>query len=388
MTTRRCLVFLPLCLACGAGGERGSDGYTSEALAAYRRAIPAQGRLLAAEPEGARTGALARAGDAELAAFGVELARSVNRPVLALVGALRALSELEPSSFDRAQRRFVWGPWDNERGVGKVALLVTKNGAGAELEYSYLLVRTLGDDLDTATPVIIGGATPDPSDPELGVGVALWDVEASSAFDAENGGLPGSAGRGRFVTLFGRHTADEGDARFNLAAFRRFVPGDVEDGADAAPVDADYFYGGFESQEGPRIDFVESDVLTNVCAADTGSCFGSAAAASSEIERFEYGAYFVDRGLGRAEVQLSEGDLPAPTRFVECWSSALARTSFQVEASGAMVETLENGSCTAPTDQSAAELGLPALDDIDRGLLSLMSCAAELGAIGCPLAPP
>jgi hypothetical protein len=48
-----------------------------------------------------------------------------------------------------------------------------------------------------------------------------------------------------------------------------------------------------------------------------------------------------------------------------------------------MMETLENGSCTAPADQSAVELGIPTLDDIDPELLGLMSCAAENGLIGC-----
>jgi len=48
-----------------------------------------------------------------------------------------------------------------------------------------------------------------------------------------------------------------------------------------------------------------------------------------------------------------------------------------------MVETLENGSRTAPADQSAADLGVPTLDDVDRTLLGLMRCAAENGQIGC-----
>jgi hypothetical protein len=385
MKKRGCLLFLPaVCLACGAEDQAVGDDYTSATLAAYRRAIPEQERLVATEPGVAQTGALTRAGDAVLAAYGVQFARSVNRPVRALVSALRALSELEPSSFDLAARRFVWGPWQNERGVGKVALVITQNEADADFQYSFVLVRTPGDAIDAGTPVILGGATPDPSDPELGVGVVLWDVEANRDFETDNGGETDSAGRGRFVTAFGHDAAEEGELYFNLAAFRGFVPGDAEAGEEAEPVDVDYFYGGFQGTDGTDIDFVDSDIFANVCGDSTESCFGSAATPSPEIERFEYGAYFVNRGLGRAEVHLSEGDLTAPAHFVECWNPALTRTSFQVETSGAMVETLENGSCSAPADQSAAELGLPTLDDIDRGLLSLMSCAAENGAIGCP----
>jgi hypothetical protein len=48
-----------------------------------------------------------------------------------------------------------------------------------------------------------------------------------------------------------------------------------------------------------------------------------------------------------------------------------------------MMETLENGSGAAPADQSAADRGIPTLDDIDPALLGLTRCAAENGLIGC-----
>src|SRR5688572_5106763 len=149
MNQRSCSLLVPaLFLACG-GEEAAPAGadYTSEALAEYRRAIPDPERLVATEPGLSQSGALTRAGDAVLATYGVGFARSVNRPVRALVATLRALSELEPSSFDLAQRRFVWGPWDNQRGVGKVALIVSKNEPGADFAYSYQLLRLPGDDL-------------------------------------------------------------------------------------------------------------------------------------------------------------------------------------------------------------------------------------------------
>ncbi len=350
-------------------------------LTAYRRAIPAQDRLLASEPGIEQTGALTRRGDAQLARYGVEFARSVNRPVRALVATLRALSDLEPSHFDSEHRRLVWGPWDNVRGPGQVALVVEENAPSADFQYSYLLVRTMDGELESATPVIVGGATPDAADPNLGAGVALWDVELNRAFEEQHGGDAAAAGHGRFVTLFGHDIAEDGEAYFNLAAFRNFVPAD---GDEASPLDVDYFYGRFDGRSGTRIDFVDSDVLANICATSTDSCFASPATPSAQIERFEYDAFFVDRGLGRAEVRLSEGDLAQAARFVECWSPSLERTSFQVEESGSMVETLENGSCTAPADQSASELGIPSLDDIDPELLGVMSCAAENGVIGCP----
>jgi len=378
------LVLLPaFCFACGSGDDaEGSDTYSSETLAAHRRALPSEERLSASEPELSQTGAQTRPGSTVLASFGVDLARNVNRPVRALVRALRAISELEPSYYDLAERRFVWGPWEHERGVGKLALVVAENEAGADFAYSYMLVRTPGDSLDDATPVILGGATPDAADPDLGVGVALWDVEANRAFEADNGGDTESTGRGRFVTLFGHDTAAEGEAYYNLAAFRDFVPDDAD--AGETPIDVDYFYGRFQGTDDVRVDFLDSDVLANLCGTSSESCFEDAAPASAGTERFEYGAYFVNRGLGRAEVRLSEGDLAAPARFVECWDTAFQQTSFQMEASGSMLEMRENGSCAAPTDQSAAELGLPTLDDVDAELLTVMGCAAENGLVGCP----
>jgi hypothetical protein len=385
MKRHGCLVLLPaFCFACGGDDDttRG-DTYSSETLAAHRRAIPTEERLVASEPQLSQTGAQTRPGSTVLAAYGVDLARAVNRPVRALVWALRAISELDPSYYDLAERRFVWGPWAHERGVGKVALVVAENEPGADFTYSYMLVRTPGDTLDDATPVILGGATPDAADPDRGVGVALWDVEANHTFEVDNGGDTESTGRGRFVTLFGHDTAAEGEAHYNLAAFRDFVPDDAEP-SQTGPIDVDYFYGRFQGSDGARVDFLDSDVLANICGASSESCFEDAAPASTGTERFEYGAYVLNHGLGRAEVRLSEGDLAAPTRFVECWDTAFQQTSFQMEASGSMVEMRQDGSCAAPTDQSAAELGLPTLDDVDAELLTVMGCAAENGLVGCP----
>jgi hypothetical protein len=309
--------------------------------------------------------------------------------VRALVTTLRAIAALPPSQFDAARRAFVWGPWEHERGVGQVALVVAENPAGADFRYGYLLLRSTDASLDEATAVISGGSTPDADDPEHGVGVALWDVDADRQFEIEHGGADGGArARGRFVTLFGHEASDQGESYFNLAVFRNFVPDDaVRGNADAEPLDVDYFYGRFAGEGGLQLDFVDSDVLANICATDVESCFADAPPASPSAERFEYNAFFVNRGVGRAEARLSEGDLDRSARFVECWNPGLRRTSFQVEGAGAnagtMMETLENGSCAAPADQSALDLGIPTLDDIDPALLGLMSCAAENGLIGC-----
>jgi hypothetical protein len=390
MRLRTGILLLGLLPACS-GNEEGasSDGYDADTLAAYLSAIPEQERLLAAVPALDEPGALSIAGDAVLGAHGVEFARSVNRPVRALVATLRAITSLPPTQFDAAGRKFVWGPWKHERGVGQVALVIAQNPAGADFRYGYLLLRSTDGSLEGATPVISGGSTPDADEPERGVGVALWDVDADRQFELDHGSADGAErGRGRFVTLFGHEAAEQGDSYFNLAVFRNFVPEEaLREDAAAEPLDVDYFYGRFDGEGGMRLDFVDSDVRANLCGTDVESCFAGAPPASPGAERFEYNAFFVNRGAGRAEARLSEGDLDRSARFVECWNPGLRRSSFQVEGTGVnagmMMETLENGGCAAPADQSAVEIGIPTLDDIDPALLGVMSCAAENGLIGC-----
>jgi hypothetical protein len=388
MRLRAGISVLGLLSACG-GDDEGPPGasYEADTLAAYLRAIPEQDRLLTGVPTLDEPKALTSPGDAVLGAYGVEFARSVNRPVRALVATLRAIVSLPPTRFDAAGQRFLWGPWEHEDGVGHVALVIAENPAGADFQYTYLLLRSGDSTLEGATPVISGGSTPDADDPERGVGVALWDVDADRQFEIDQGAADiADRGSGRFVTLFGHEASAQGDSYFNLAVFRNFVPEQAaQENADGEPLDVDYFYGRFEGDL--RLDFVDSDVLANICAEDVASCFGDTPTASPSAERFEYNAFFVNRGVGRAEARLSQGDLEQSARFVECWNPGLRRTSFQVEGTGAnvgiMMETLENGTCAAPADQSALDLGIPTLDDIDPALLGVMSCAAENGLIGC-----
>jgi hypothetical protein len=381
----RAIIILPLIAACsGENASEPRDSYRDETLAEYLQALPDQERLSADLPTALDTpGALTQPGNAVLAAQGVAFARDVNRPVRILVAALRRITSFPPTRFDAAEQKFVWGPWDNENGAGKVALYVQKNAARADFEYSYALLRSAGDDLAHASAVIAGGATPDPQDRFRGVGVALWDLEANHAFDAAHGAAPEGQGRGRFVTLFGHHTQASGAAAFNVAVFRDFVP-EREPGAAAnpEPLDVDYFYGRLIGTDGQRVDFVDSQVLADLCDTSADSCFEHDRV-SDAAERFDFDAFFIQRGLGRAEARLSEGDLNGPVRVIECWNAGLDRTSFQIGTDADMVETMENGSCAGPTARSASELGLPTLEDVDPAMLSAMSCAAERGLIGC-----
>jgi hypothetical protein len=390
MRIRSLLVLPVLALACsGESQSQPHAAYSEATLAEYLQAMPDQERLSANLPTAQDTpGALTQAGNAVLAAQGVAFARAVNRPVRTLVTTLRLITAFKPSFFDAEAKKFVWGPWDNEDGVGQVALYVQKNGPGADFEYSYALLRAATADLEDATPVIAGGTTPDPDDRFRGVGVTLWDLEANHQFDLAHDPAAGEGrGRGRFVTLFGHQTAEGGDGAFNLAVFRSFVAErELGAAADPEPIDVDYFYGRWMSNDGVRVDFVDSEVLADLCDASAESCFENDAVADAD-ERLEYDAFFINRGLGRAEARVSAGDLSAPVRVIECWNPGLNRTSFQIGTDGAnggeMVETMENGSCAAPADQSPSALGLPTLDGVEPALLEAMSCAAERGLSAC-----
>ena len=387
MRNRAILLLPTLVFACG--GEPppdAGDPYETSTLATYLQALPELDRLSAGVPTADDIpGALTHAGDAVLAAEGVRFARAINQPVRRLVIALRDIVAFPPTRFDATRREFLWGPWSNPGQLGKAALVVRENEPGSDFEYSYALVRATKSDLSDATPVISGGSTPDAENPNHGVGIALWDLEADHDFVLahDSSAANSEAGRGRFVTLFGHRAASAGDALFNVAVFRDFVPERTLEQSEApGPLDIDYFYGRFQGADGMRVDFVDSDVLADLCDTSADTCFEHDVVADSD-EHFDYNAYFVNRGLGRAEARLSEGDLEASVHLVECWSPTLDRTSFQIETDGAMVETMENGGCAAPTDQSPSELGLPELHDVDPALLRAMSCAAEHGLIGC-----
>lgn len=381
----RIAAWLPLVtLACG-GDPVEQPTYDSASLAEYRQAIPLEERLVSGVPAAtSQPFALVAPVRTVLAGQAVGFARAVNGPARALVAVLREIVDQPPTSFDASRRAFMWGPWPSDTGVGQVSVVITKNEPGADFAYSYALERSSDADPDTRWSVIVGAATPDPDSSERGVGVALWDLALDSAFELEHDpSYVADSGRtGRVVMLFG-HAAGSRAAAFNVALFRDFLPAAV-DRSDAAmdPINVDYFYGHFEGDQGVVVDFVDSEVFADLCDAAPDSCF-ERDVVDDAPERFGFNAFFVNRGLGRAEARLSEGDLAQAVSMVECWSSDLRQSSFSVGVPGDMVETVSNGSCATPADQSATELGLPTLGDIDPALLEAMSCAAENGSIGC-----
>jgi hypothetical protein len=360
-------------------------GYDSGTLESFLKAIPEEARLVNDVPAASAVpGALRSGHGAILAREGVELARAVNEPARLLVRALRTLVELPPTLFDSEKRQFVWGPWDNDQGVGDVFVYIQENAAGDDFKYSYALARTMDGDLATAAAVIWGAATPDAADDDKGVGVTLWDLEANAAFEIEHDMSAPDGGRGRFVMLYGHQAQGSEEAYFNVTVFREFVPSD-EPNRD--PADIDYFYGRFIDGSGNSIDVVEAEVRADICDASsntsgrpTQACFDDDSVADLD-ETFGFVSLFINRGAGRAEATVTGGDVMADVRVEECWDASIDQTFLHVVSGSSSVET---GACPAPTDQPIATLGLPSLATLDPALVETMSCAAEHGVAGCP----
>jgi hypothetical protein len=366
-------------VACSAAPEADYDPAT---LDAYLSALPQESRLSADAPSSVgSTGALTYGGNAVLAVESARFARNVNTPAVELVRALRKIVRLPPSSYDSSKREFSWGPWDNEDGFGKVSLYIRQNEETADFRYSYALVRTVGNDVAGAAPVIWGAATPDPDDEEKGVGISLWDIEANKAFEREHDPAfkaDEQHGSGRFVMLYGHQEEGQREAFFNVAVFRNFVAADAEVATTAA--DLDYFYGRVIESGNTVIDFFDSEVSADLCDSSADSCFENDEVAD-ENESLDFLAVFVNRGVGRAEATVHDGNLSAPVSLVECWDATFDRTFIHMDSGGAVV--VDDGSCQAPMDQSMASLGLPSLSTIDTSLLSALDCVAQHGVDSC-----
>jgi hypothetical protein len=365
-------------VACSAAPESEYDPAT---LAAYLSALPEESRLSVDAPAAGSTGALTWGGNAALALESARFARNVNAPAVALVRALHEIAKLPPSLYDSSKREFLWGPWDNEDGFGKVSLYIRQNEEAASFRYSYALVRSVGDDIAGAAPVIWGGATPDPEDHGKGVGISLWDVEANAAFEHDHDpafAADAQHGSGRFVMLYGRHEDGQREALFNVAVFRNFVAADAD--AGTAPADLDYFYGHVIESGSSVLDFFDSQVSADLCDATPDKCFEDDEVADAD-ESLDFLAVFVDGGVGRAEATLHDGDLSAPVNLVECWNAAFDRTFIHMESGGGVV--VDEGACPAPMNQNMATLGLPSLSSIDTDLLTALDCVAQHGVESC-----
>lgn len=365
-----------------ASNDDDEGGYDSEELAEFRSAIPSQSRLAAAAPgEQPDPNALTRSGTAELAKLAVGSAIAINAPAKAVIAALEALTSIKPTLYDSEKKQFVWGPFDNDDGHGKVLVYIQKNPSDSDFTYGYALVRLDGEDLSTGAPVIWGGATPlgeaDDEGDRSGNGVTLWDFEANRKFEEQydpDFDPEAAVDRGRFVMLFGRNDEDGARFKFNVAVFRNFVS---KDGERPDPVDIDYFYGHFKGEDGTLVDFVDWSMQADLCDTGTDTCFEKKSDAENADEQLDFRAAFLNRSIGRAEATVNAGDLTQTVNVTECWDEDIDRAYIGLVVDGATIA--EEGACEAPFEQTIEALGVPTLGDIDPALVERMSCVAESG---------
>lgn len=395
MFTRKPLVAITAFLVsavlagCGAPAEEETNGesndteatadYDQALLEEYRAALPSPKSVEAPTPGGeAAANALTMMGDAQLAALASKSAHDINIPAKMMVVMLRTITKLPPTLFDSKKKEFVWGPWDNEDGYGKVLVYIRENPEGDDFKYSYAFVRLDGNDTATAAPVIWGGATPGATD-DRGVGVTLWDFVANEGFEKEydpNYDADAAHDKGRFAMVYGAGDEDNGAFAFNVAVFRDFVS---KDEPENQPANLDYFFGHFKGNDGNVFDFVDWSLDANLCETDAASCFKEPA--EGAIENMGLRAAFFNRGVGRAEAKLSGGDLGTDVDVVECWDLDIDRTAITVSDDVGMI--VNEGQCDGAFASDLTTLGVPSLADVDADMLAKMDCVATNGLAAC-----
>jgi hypothetical protein len=350
----------------------GGKDYDQATLDQFRSAIPTETQLSASAPKASLQ---AIVGDPAMLPKGSQdIVLGINGSVGGIIDTMKAIVATEPTIYNSDTKEFVWGPYPNEDGVGTVAAYIKDQGEGADFRYAYALLRGVDKDLAKMSPVIWGGATPDPDSEDHGAGVTLWDFEANFAFESANN--PDVAktplDRGRFVAVYGKGKNDKGEFGVVLAALRNFVP---KDKPMNTPSDLDYFYGQFKDATN-QVDFVDWE----------GSVDISDDVSKPAAELLNVHLAFFNEGTGRGEASASGGDLAMGQKadIVECWDKSLSRSylSFATSTNGA-----SDGPAALEGDIAGCgyfsptlkELGVPSLADIDPELKAALDEVATNG---------
>ncbi len=347
-----------------------STDVDTQRLDEFRKAVPTMAQVQASELQ-ATTQALGE--PAELPQSSFAIAAGINGSVAFLVNTLDVVvNQLEPTVFNSDTQEYVWGPFENDDGIGYVAVYIRDTGSDEDFRFHYAFLRGVDNDLAKLTPVIVGGATPSPDNEDHGVGLALIDFEADYQFELTHNpnGDHSERERGRVAFLFGAGPDEDNpndEMAFVVAALRGFG-----DGADGEIVSIDYLYGHYEDNtEGHTLDFLnwqsEFDVNED----------GSAA------ELVDIRMAFLDQGTGRAEATVSGGDLElgVTASAIECWDTSINQTFIEMTTSDG-IDIDRDGviSNCGIFEASLGELGIPGLEDIDADLRAGLNLLAETGS--------
>jgi hypothetical protein len=356
----------------GCVAEDDDTGGQDQLLTEFRRAVPSRAQLRAPAPEASTMNANGDPALYPTSSWGI--VQGINGSVEQMIATLEAIVMVPPTVYNSATREFVWGPWPADDGVGYVAAYIKE--ANEDFQYHYALLRGASNDLATLTPVIWGGATPDPDDDDHGVGVTLWDFEADRAFREANDPAfdPAAGNRGRFAALWGAGP-DENDAAnemaFVVAVFRDFVP---EDEPANDPTDLDYFYGRYITPD-HTVDFLDYE-----------AAFDVSEPADGVAEDVGVRMAFLDEGTGRAEADAIGGsmDLNQSVAAVECWDTSINQTyiQFEVMDGGTVMDSYTEGNSVdcGLFEATLDALQIPSLQDVDPDLMAALDQVATTGA--------
>lgn len=360
-----------LALVAAGCGEKAKDQVDPDTLARFKAAIPSSSVVSA--PIAEASAAFAPGDPAAYPGFVGPIAMHINGSIGGLLDLLEAIVQTPPTLFDGEKQEFIWGPFDDDQSSlagDTVALFIRDKGENVAngFRYEYALLRGMGNDLATMTPVIYGAGTPDPALPDHGSGVLLWDFENAFDFVEANDPGHGPVTRGRFVSVYGRgvDTGSNADVTMVVSAFRNFIP---EDAPTAPAASADYFYGGILFPDQNRIDFVDFEFQGDMD--DDGSA----------LEDLGVHLALVNRGIGRAEADAVNGDIPAGTtvNVTECWDAALNYQYLAIGTNGNPTPIASEGDSASCFIESLADV--PALEDVDPALMNFLD---TLGTNGVP----
>jgi hypothetical protein len=356
--------------ACGGGGD--DKTYDAALLEQYRAAIPKETQVAAKAPQAS---VQALVGDPALLPKGSkDIVFGINGSVGGIINTMKTIVATEPTIYKSDTKEFLWGPFPNDDGVGTVAAYIKDQGEGADFRYAYALLRGVDQDLAKMSPVIWGGANPDPTSDDHGSGVTLWDFEANYQFELANN--PDVANtpleRGRFVAVYGKGKDAKGEFGIVLAALRKFVP---KDKPMEAPADLDYFYGQFKDATN-QVDFVNYE----------GDIDISNDPAKSAAEKLNVRLAFFNEGTGRGEATASGGDLNMGqvAEIAECWDKSIARSYLNFSSStngtpdGPGATEGDIASC-GYFQGTLADLGVPSLAGVDPALKAALDNVATNG---------
>ncbi len=374
-----------LLLGCQNPGEDTPDeGYDHALLEEYLRAIPPASLLEAPVPESATMAkGTADVGDpAMFPQHAVPVAKDINQYIKSMLDKLDKVVQHPPTAYNSETLEFFWGPIENTDSAienDTVYLYIRDQGEDADFRYSYAWIRGVGNDVATMAPVIWGGSNPDPDNDAYGDGIALWDYEANHEWiEAYYPEQADSVARGRFVARYAKGpSAEKPDhiVTVVVAAFRDFVGADTEPGVE--PTDLDYFWGNvFDGTN--ELDFLDFEYQDDLNGTSTEA-----------LEDFGLRLAFYNNGVGRAEADVTNGDLPEdmPGYYVvsdECWDAALARTYYDVvavpEDPGSGLPEYLVQSEGDPADCALDSLDdIPSLDDLDPAFLAALDDLASNG---------